>query len=207
MNPVIETIKRRRSVRSYEATPVPRDMVEAIIDAGNWAPTTNNHQRWRFVVVEDDEFKQRLTNAALPKWKEVLGHLGDREDAHLYEYFIEFGPRCLGWRRQSYQDTVRQLRDIKDGIYWGAPAAIFVIGAGSHPQECAMVCENMMIAAQSLGLGSCIAGFGAFVTDDDEAREVLELKEGEAIYGPIVVGYPRISPEAPRKKEPVVKWV
>ena len=39
MNPVIETIKKRRSVRSYKPDPVPREMIETIVDAGNWAPT------------------------------------------------------------------------------------------------------------------------------------------------------------------------
>ena len=52
MNPVIEAIVKRRSVRSYKPDPVPRDAIEAIIDAGNWAPTGLNQQCWRFVVVD-----------------------------------------------------------------------------------------------------------------------------------------------------------
>jgi nitroreductase len=49
MNPAIEAIKKRRSVRSYKPDPISRDAIEAIIDAGNWAPTGHNYQRWRFV--------------------------------------------------------------------------------------------------------------------------------------------------------------
>ena len=67
--------------------------------------------------------------------------------------------------------------------------------------------QNMMLAAHSLGLGSCIVGFGAQVTHDAEIVEALELKENEKIYGPIVVGYPEIVPEPPPKKPPVVKWI
>ena len=37
--------------------------------------------------------------------------------------------------------------------------------------------------------------------------EALELKENEKIYGPIVVGYPKIVPEPPPKRPPVVKWI
>jgi nitroreductase len=70
-----------------------------------------------------------------------------------------------------------------------------------------MVCQNMMLAATALGLGSCCVGFGARVTDDEGIVEALELEENEKIYGPIVVGYPEIVPESLPKKPPVVKWV
>jgi len=205
MNPVIEAIKKRRSVRSYKPDPVPRDAIEAIIDAGNWAPTGNNYQRWRFVVVEDNAFRQELIAAALPTWKKVIGGWIDSQDGYLHEYFTDFFPRCLGWPAQSYEETMRQARDMQDGIYWGAPVVIFCIGTAA--QECAMVCQNMMLAATSLGLGSCIVGFGSFVTDDEEIVEALELKDTEKIYGPVVIGYPEIYPDAPPKKPPAIKWI
>jgi nitroreductase len=81
---------------------------------------------------------------------------------------------------------------------------IFVIGTA--PQECAMVCQSMMLAATSLGLENCIVGFGAQVTGDAEIVEVLEPKENERIFGPIVIGHSEIYPKPPRKKDPVVKW-
>ena len=205
MNPVVEAIKKRRSVRSYKAQAVPKDIIETIIDAGNWAPTGNNLQRWRFVIVENREFRQRLIKAALPTWKAVISGLMNSKDDFLREYFTDFFPRCLGWPPQSYEETLSQARDMEDGVYWSAPVVIFVMGTA--PQECAMVCQNMMLAAYSLGLGSCIVGFGAQVTGDAGIVEALELKENEKIFGPIVVGYPEISPEPPKKKAPVVKWI
>ncbi len=205
MNPVIEAIRNRRSVRSYKADPVPREMIEAIIDAGNWAPTGHNYQRWRFVVVEDNAFRQKLIAAALPTWKKAFDGWIDSQDDYLREYLTRLFPRCLGWPPQPYEETMRQARDMQDGMYWGAPVVIFCIGRAA--QECAMVCQNMMLTATSLGLGSCIVGFGSFVTDDEETVEALELKENEKIYGPVVAGYPEIYPEAPPKKPPIVKWI
>jgi nitroreductase len=90
-------------------------------------------------------------------------------------------------------------------MYWFAPVVIFVIG--TFPAECHMVCQNMMLAAQSLGLGSCIVGFGSMVTGDPEIVKTLELTGSEKIVGPIVLGYPEIFPECPQKKDPVVKWI
>ena len=86
MNPVIETIKKRQSVRLYEQKSIPKDIINTIIEAGNLAPSTGdmkrveeggkkrrilNYQPWRFVVVEDPEFKQKLFQTTLPIWKKI----------------------------------------------------------------------------------------------------------------------------------------
>ena len=205
MNPVIEAIKKRRSVRSYTSEAVPRDVIEAIIDAGNWSPTGHNQQRWRFVVVEDKAFRRKLIEAARPVWKRVVGGMVDIKDDQHRQYIIGLGSRCLGWHSLLYEETVARLAEMDDGMYWAAPVVIFVIGTAA--EECAMVCQSMVLAAYSLGLGSCIVGFGAQVTDDAEIVEALELKENERIYGPIVLGYSGLYPEPPKKKEPVIKWI
>jgi nitroreductase len=80
-----------------------------------------------------------------------------------------------------------------------------------------MVCENIMIAATSLGLGSCYVGFGAMVKGNDDVVEALELTDDERIYGPVILGYPKVNPSEkqvnileelrPKKKEPVIKWI
>jgi nitroreductase len=205
MNPVIEAIKGRRSVRAYLDRPVPRELIEAILDAGNWAPTGNNLQRWRFVVVEDRAFRARLVEAARPTFRQVLKGRTHTASAFERQYFTDFGPKCLGWPLQPFEAMMEQTMDLDDGIYWNAPVIVFVIGP--HAAECDLVCENMMLAAHSLGLGTCIVGFGAQVTGDPAIVEALELQEREKIHGPIVVGYPRIVPEAPPKRAPVVKWI
>ena len=208
MNPVIETIKKRRSVRSYKPDPVPRDMIEAIIDAGNWAPTGLNQQCWRFVVVEEDAFRRKLAAAALPTWQKAIDSWIGSQNDQIRAYLTDLFSRCLGWPPQPYEEMLRRGRDLAEGMYWGAPVIIFCIGTAAHAaQECAMVCQNMMLAATALGLGSCCVGFGARVTGDEEIVEALELKENEKIYGPIVVGYPEIVPEPPPKKPPVAKWI
>ena len=51
MNEVIQTIKKRRSVRSYDSRTVPKALLSVIIEAANEAPSAMNSQPWRFVVV------------------------------------------------------------------------------------------------------------------------------------------------------------
>ena len=208
MNPVIEAIQKRRAVRSYKPDPVPRDAIEAIIDAGNWAPTGLNQQCWRFVVVEEDAFRRKLAAAALPTWQKACDSWIGSQNDPIRAYLTDLFSRCLGWPPQPYEEMLRRGRELAEGMYWGAPVVIFCIGTAAYAaQECAMVCQNMMLAATALGLGSCCVGFGARVTGDEAVVEALELKENEKIYGPIVVGYPEIVPQPPPKKPPVVKWI
>jgi nitroreductase len=65
----------------------------------------------------------------------------------------------------------------------------------------------MLLAAHSLGLGSCWVGFGAMVTEDAEVRRLLGLKDDDSIFGPILLGYPKGQPPRPPKKGPQVKWL
>jgi nitroreductase len=78
MNPVIDAINKRRSIRGYEPKPIPKDIINTIIDAGNQAPSTMGmmkgvlrFQPWRFVVVENPVFKHKLIETALPIWKKM----------------------------------------------------------------------------------------------------------------------------------------
>jgi nitroreductase len=57
----LEIVKTRRSVRSFLKKPVPKEMIEEIIDAGRLAPTANNIQPWEFVVVMDEKTKLALS--------------------------------------------------------------------------------------------------------------------------------------------------
>lgn len=55
----LDAILSRRSVRSFESTPLNSEQIEAILKAAMHAPSAGNAQPWRFVVVDDKKFAQR----------------------------------------------------------------------------------------------------------------------------------------------------
>jgi nitroreductase len=61
---VMEAIKKRCSVRSYQDREVEKAKLEIILEAARLAPSANNRQEWRFVVVQDRDTRQRLMKAA-----------------------------------------------------------------------------------------------------------------------------------------------
>ena len=215
MNPVIENINKRRSIRAYESKPIPRNIINTIIEAGNQAPSTMGmvkvnagikirepelllrFQPWRFVVVQDAEFKQKLIETALPIWKKFIESTKET-DPELYK---------------NVMTLYKALPEPKDLVYYSAPVIIFIIGPISNAVSCSLACENIMLAATSLGLGSCYTGFGMMVKGNAEIVQALELTEGERIYGPILLGYPK---DDPRKHfmdqhknyvKPTIKWI
>ena len=210
-NPVIEVIDKRISVRSYKPKPIPKDIMVTIIEAGNKAPGSGDEeevevegkkkkifsfQPWRFVVVENPKFRQKLVKTTFPFWKKFT------------EGMKETHPEMYKYVMTNYE----AMDEPKDMVYYSAPAILFVIGPASHAVSCALACENIMIAATSLGLGSCYVGFGAMVTGDADVVKALELSGNERIYGPILLGYPNeessgLSSIRQKKKEPNIKWI
>jgi nitroreductase len=205
MNPVIEVIHKRRSIRAYASTPIPKNVINTIVEAGNQAPSTGRmvkgnvlqFQSWRFVAVQDPVFQQQLLATVTPIWKKFM------------ENMQEMDPALHANLMRLYET----LPEPKDLVYYAAPVILFVIGPKANAVSCALACENIMLAATSLGLGSCYVGFGAMVTSNTEIVQTLELTDGERIYGPIVLGYPK---DAPEKRfmdqhhtyiEPTIKWI
>ena len=60
-----EAIKGRRSIRTFKNQNVPGKMIEKLIDAARWAPSTGNIQPWEFVIITKPTVKKKLAQAAL----------------------------------------------------------------------------------------------------------------------------------------------
>jgi nitroreductase len=57
---LMEAIRTRRSVRSYKSTPVPEESLKEVLNAARLAPSANNAQPWKIIVVRDEEVKRQL---------------------------------------------------------------------------------------------------------------------------------------------------
>jgi nitroreductase len=204
MNPVIEAIHKRRSIRAYESKPIPKEIINTIIESGNQAPSRGREvndgfqfQPWWFVVVENPAFKHKLVETTHPFWKQVI------------ESMKETHPELYKNSMTLYET----LPEPKDMVYYSAPVILFVIAPPSYAVSCVLACENIMLAATSLGLGSCYVGFGMMVTGNAEVVQALELTNDERIYGPIVLGYPKDDPQVrfmdqhERYVDPTTKWI
>src|SRR5215471_9807080 len=73
-------LKSRRSVRQYQARPVPRELIEQVLEAARWAPSPHGRQPWRFVVLTRQAVKEQLTGSMGDSWKRQLQMDGQEAD-------------------------------------------------------------------------------------------------------------------------------
>jgi nitroreductase len=65
---VFEAIQKRKSVRSYEQTPVPKDVLTKLLEAARMAPSAANIQPWHFIVVTDSQKRKALSKGIFAKF-------------------------------------------------------------------------------------------------------------------------------------------
>jgi nitroreductase len=188
-NAVLDNIYQRRSVRNYSDKEVPDETIKEIIRAGTYAPTAVNKQPWRFVVVKNkpliEEYDDRAKKAFLAAYK-------DTENSDLVRY-------------------VQYLSKPTTQLFYGAPVLILVFASPYviNEHDCALAAENMMLAAHSLGIGSCWIGLAAGLGYDVEFLKEVGVPEGHKLIAPLIFGYPtKDNLKAPtRNADVVLKWI
>lgn len=184
----IEAIMTRRSVRKYEDRQIPDEVIEKIIRAGTYAPSALALQPWAFVVVQDQEFLNLVSDYCIP----IL--LSRMKGAH-----------------EGLSDLFRSLLESEGySIYYNAPTVIMIAGkTGNRFREidCSLCAGNMMLAAHALGLGSCWVGSTDVAFDNEELMAGFRIPEGYSPIGTLSFGYPAETPEAEEKLAPKVTWV
>lgn len=187
-NPVISNIKTRRSVRDYADRPVSNEVIESIIDAGIHAPTGLGMPPWRFVVIKDKAIMKQMSNHCKPKLLKQLE--GVNIDAA-----VQFK---------------NMLKTEKFDIFYNAPVLIIVLGNKNAPTadfDCSMCAQNLMLAAHSMGLGSCWIGTACLVQENPEMLNKLKIPADFKVVAPIIFGYAGNVPAAPPRNEPVITWL
>ncbi|MBI5252438.1 MAG: nitroreductase family protein [Desulfomonile tiedjei] len=209
MRDILDVITSRKSIRRYKPDVVPDDMIDKILEAARWAPTGENYQPWRFIVVRDPETKNKIGDLAK----------------------IGSGSRMTAWycqghmqkRFEKIQDPQKRA-DVLRFMYSGkvsefakqAPVVIAVIGSlmeGSVdvPYDLSAAIENMLLEAHSLGLGACwVHGPVATTRDAKKFKEILGIPTGMGEYKVIAyvaVGWPAEDRKHPRPKKPIEEIV
>jgi nitroreductase len=167
-------IRGRRSIREYEETGVPEELVRQVIDAATFAPSAKNGQQWRFTV---------LTGAA-------KSALTDRFK-HELELLCKGGEEDVGSAFGSCS------------VMEKAPVVIMVWNAGEMDWETekhsvAAAIQNMLLKAYSLGLGSLWIGDIFFTVEALEQH----LDKPWKLVAAVALGYPAYVPKGPWNGRP-----
>ena len=191
MDDLLELMKTRRSIRRYKDKDVPDELLEKIMEAGRWAPSGDNGQAWRFIVVRDFETKQALSRIATEG-------SGRRFTA---EYFTgHMDKRFEGLKDEKKKARIYQklCSGEVSSFLVDAPVIIVVcayLDVWDFPYDVALATQNMQLMAHALGLGTCIVVAPVCdMIDEVETTKLLKVPHGYKVALPLAVGYPDESP-------------
>ena len=214
-------IRGRRSIRKFRPDPIPRNVLEELLETARWAPSWGNTQPWEITLITGEPLEAfRKANVAGMAAKEPL-----RTDVPMPEAWPEtlkarymgVGKSVvtsLGLAREDREGRFRHQLNM--GAVFGAPCLAVVTVPRDILVEYAMLdaglfLQTLALAAHDRGLGTCI--MASAVHYADLLRRHWQIPEDRRIVIGVALGYPEA--EAPvnrfeRQRAAVadcVKWV
>lgn len=184
----INAIQRRTSVRRFRPDPVARQTIEQVLECAVRAPNHKLTEPWRFAV---------LTGAARDRFAEI------RARHRLKRFSDPDSPEALAGAEKVRQEAR------------GTPAFVVVMCAVSADEitreedyaASMMAIQNLIIAAESLGLGTYLRTGG--IMGEPALAELVQLADGFRVVGVVSLGYPD-QPDPPRRRRPIqelTRWL
>jgi nitroreductase len=132
---LLSALRNRRTCRSFTGDPVPRRVIEAMLEAARWAPNHRLTNPWRFFVVEKAGAVRQQIARLVHDWT--------------YEYVKNPSPER---RTQSADAAQREILDAPALLYaFAAPGADEEITAENYAATCCAV-QNLQLAAYAYGV-------------------------------------------------------
>ena len=195
---VLDAIRARHSVRAYLDTPVPADTIREILTIASRAPSGVNTQPWNVAVVTG-RHKQRLGDALI-----AAREAGQAENPD-YAYYPDEWREPWATRRKVCGLALYKALGIGRGDAEGRKAAWYrnyrffdaPVGLIFHMARClqtgsfldmGMFMENVMLAAQEYGLGTCPQA--SLAEYPDIVRGILGLPPEQMIVCGMALGHP-----------------
>lgn len=186
-------LKSRRSIRTYKKKPVDKRDIEKLLDIARYAPSGHNSQPLMWKVIYDSDEVKRFGALTIDWMKNVIEQRPNEAKLMRFDMIV------AAWDREI------------DRVFRGAP---HVVMCHAHqvnhfgPNAATIALAYMELAAFSLGLGACWAGyFHMASTSWPPLIEALGLPRGHVSLGSMVVGYPKYKyHRLPQRNKAVVTW-
>jgi len=164
MNETLKNIAKRYSCRDFKETPLTGEQVEELVKAALAAPSAMNMQPWHIIMITDKALVDELD-------AEGMNILRDAEDKSGYDRMMSRGGK----------------------LFYNAPSLALVLSDGSSwgTFDCGILCQNIVLAAESMGLGTCIVGMAGIPLDgpkSEDYKKRLGFPEGHKFAVGVLVG-------------------
>jgi nitroreductase len=183
----IKLIYDRASTRSYCYEDLSQQTVQSLLEAGVRAPTALHQEPWSFVVVQDRDLLQRISDAAKPLFIKQLSRVGVPREKISHPFL-----------------------DPHFNIFYDAGALIVVCADPHLPfieADCWLAAENIMLAATAMGIGSCAIGSALPALNLPEVKSELNIPDSFTAVAALIVGVPKTKAQPSLRHPPrVLSW-
>lgn len=185
MNETMQTILHRRAIRRFDERQIDEGLLQQILQAGLYAPSAGGKQGVIFAVCQDKEVNERLGKI---KRANSNPHMATAKN-------------YVSKEQPSIADDPKLIN-----AFYDAPTVITMFAPKNFlfsVDDCAVAAENMMLAADSLGIGSCYIGQGWTAFAGGYGQEILRKWKIRTDYYAVMqllLGYPREDDKHPVAK-------
>jgi F420 biosynthesis protein FbiB-like protein len=192
-------IQSRRSIRRYTSATVPTEVVERLLTAATWAPSSHNRQPWRFIVLTEAASRERLAAAMGARLRADRQADGDPPEAIEADAARSYARITGAPVVVAVCLTLAEMDRYPDARRSNAEYLMAV-------QSTAMAVQNLLLAAHAEGLGACWMCAPLF--SPQAVSETLALPGDWQPQALITLGYPASAGKPARRKElaEVVRW-
>ncbi len=205
-------IRERRSIRRYTADPIPKPVLERILDAGRYAPTGTNSQNVHYVVLTSPDQINHLREMTLRFYEKIFS----RVQNPIGRFFLSLmaGKKTVAYLQESLPKMAvarEAMNRGQDRLFYHAPAVVVTHAESwdsSSPFNCSVALYHCSLKAHSLGLGCCFNGFLVnAVNHDPKIKRWLGIPSDHRCYSAMALGYPNVKyPNLVERQSPKVVW-
>jgi nitroreductase len=182
--PFYDVLTTQRACRSFLPDPIPDDVIERILTAATHAPSAENSQPWRFVVVRDAEKRRAIVHLAKRVWE---GGAREHSVPHLTEQILADVDASTSGGGLAVAPVII--------VVCGDPANTFPTAMESSIWPCV---QNLLLAAGAEGLGAALTTMAALVPGG--LARIIGLPDDITPYAVIPLGRPARELGRPRRR-------
>ncbi len=193
---LVRLMASRRSCRHFTDQPVERAVLEDLVKIGITAPSGTNSQSWTFTILPT----RKAVTAFAESVAYFFGRLNKTAEKTLLRLLLKLtGKGELDAYYHGYYRKVKEALEEwygsgKDRLFHGSTAVMIIgskPGASCPAEDALLATQNILLAAHSMGLGSCLIGFAVTAMKKDPSiQKSLGIPAEEEIHAVIALGYP-----------------
>lgn len=208
---ITELLKARRSIREFKDKPVEKELIEKIIDGARFAPSAHNTQSTEFVVVQDKDLLNKITELTTHFLNKIIKQFSNPMSRKFFLLVARDETEGAIDLLPFIKVFVKHIEEGKDMILHNAPVLLIfharrnVIFSSVNTN---LALQNASLIAEGLGLGSFYVGFiTAACERDNSIQKLLSIPSTHQIYAVMALGYPKFEYNNwIERRPPKIEW-